>query len=231
MDKQDFIKESEQTVKNKICLNICVCVDFDRDYSALYCFPRTNIDLVYLFMKNQNENKKSNRIRSYSLPYWLRRFSIHTHSLFPLNASIVASFCRARMNYTNQSLYACFLFRFDYTIYFTVCHVSINFFHANERVALRHIFFYFVARTKFLVSTIVCIICHQSCFFSVWLMIIQSNKKKTHHNADSHGFHSIFFGPKMCCVQLCSVESLIFVTVSVWRDDEYEPQALAWNVK
>lgn len=103
----------------------------------------------------------------------------HTHSLFPLNASIVASFCRARMNYTNQSLYACFLFRFDYTIYFTVCHVSINFFHANERVALRHIFFYFVARTKFLVSTIVCIICHQSCFFSVWLMIIQSNKKNT----------------------------------------------------
>lgn len=155
----------------------------------------------------------------------------HTHSLFPLNASIVASFCRARMNYTNQSLYACFLFRFDYTIYFTVCHVSINFFHANERVALRHIFFTSLLEPNSWLALLFALFVINHAFFLFGWWSFSQTKKKTHHNADSHGFHSIFFGPKMCCVQLCSVESLIFVTVSVWRDDEYESKALAWNVK
>lgn len=181
MDKQDFIKESEQTVKNKICLNICVCVDFDRDYSALYCFPRTNIDLVYLFMKNQNENKKSNRTRSYSLPYWLRRFSIHTHTRYsPLTPqlSLLSAVPEWITQINRYMLVSCFDLITQFISLFAMFQ-SISFMPMNGSHWGIYISFFFVARTKFLVSTIVCIICHQSCFFSIWLMIIQSNKKNT----------------------------------------------------
>lgn len=182
MDKQDFIKESEQTVKNKICLNICVCVDFDRDYSALYCFPRTNIDLVYLFMKNQNENKKSNRTRPYSLPYWLRRFSIHTHTRYsPLTPqlSLLSAVPEWITQINRYMLVSCFDLITQFISMFAMFQ-SISFMPMNGSHWGIYISFFSLLEPNSWLALLFALFVINHAFFPVWLMIIQSNKKKTH---------------------------------------------------
>lgn len=94
-------------------MNICVYVTFDRDRSALYCFPRTNIiDLAYILSVKRQKKQIQLSCTRFRNGFDVS-FSIAFYSpLMPQLLFFVL--CWNRLS--NQSLHARFSVEFDYTL-------------------------------------------------------------------------------------------------------------------